>query len=130
MFVEYLNERQQAALLHYAHEVMLADGILEAEERAYMDVLRRQVRPGVESEPVTVDQLGELFDRRATRIALFLELAGMGYANESFDPHQSAVLQEVANALSLPDEDVEAVTSWVQRQLHLVKQAQMLMVEN
>ena len=130
MFVDYLNERQQAALLHYAHEVMLADGILEAEERAYMEALRGQVRPSVQSEHIAVESLGELFDRRASRIALFLEPSGIGYANERFDPHQSGVLQRVAHALSLSNDDVEAVISWVKRQLLLVKEAHVLMKED
>ena len=127
MFVEYLNERQQAALLHYAHEVMVADGIVETEERVHMEVLRSQMRAGVTAEPVPVNGLAKLFDRRLSRIAMFLELTGMGYANETFDPHQSDMLKQVAYALSLSDGDVDAVNSWVKRQLLLVKEAQALM---
>ena len=129
MFVDYLTESQQRVLLHYAHEVMLADGIMEADEKAHMEVLRKQVRAGIEAEHVPIDDLSKLFDRRASRIALFLELTGIGYANEKFDPHQSAVLRNVAYALSLTDDDVQAVNSWVKRQFLLVKDAHSLMVE-
>lgn len=130
MFVEYLNERQQAALLHYAHEVMVADGIMEAEERVHMDVLRSQMATGVTANPVPVDDLAKLFDRRIARIiTMFLELTGMGYANATFDPHQSDLLKEVARAFSLSDDDVDAVNSWVKCQVHLVK-AQALMAED
>lgn len=130
MFVEYLNDRQQAALLHLAHETMLADGILDAHERAYMNVLRNQMRPGIEAQPTPTSELGELFDRRPSRVALFLELTGMGYANERFDPHQSVLLKEIAGALSLSEDDVELVYSWVERQLNLYKDAQNMMMED
>ena len=40
MFVQYLNERQQSALLHYAHEVMRADSAVDASELVQLEVLR------------------------------------------------------------------------------------------
>ena len=130
MFVDYLNKRQQGVLLHYAREVMLADGIVADEERRYMEVLRRQVRPDVTAEDISLESLAELFDRRKSRVSMFLELTGMGYANEEFDPFQSALLQSVASALSLSNNDVMAINSWVRRQLRLVKQAHLLMLDS
>ena len=129
MFVEWLNHKQQAALLHYAHEVMVADGIMDAEEQVYMDVLRKQIRPGVEPEPLPIDELSRTFERRPSRIALYLELTGMGYANENFDPHQSDLLRNIAEVLTLSDNDIEAVNSWVVDLLLLMKRARSLMVE-
>ena len=129
MFVEWLNHKQQAALLHYAHEVMVADGIMDAEEQVYMDVLRKQIRPGVEPEPLPIDELSRTFERRPSRIALYLELTGMGYANENFDPHQSDLLRNIAEVLTLSDKDIEAVNSWVADLLLLMKRARSLMVE-
>ena len=130
MFVDWLNDRQQAALLHYAHEMMVADGILDAEERVHMDMLRKQVRPGVEAEPLPIDQLASTFDRRTSRIALYMELTGMGYANERFDPHQSDLLREIGEVLTLSDNDVEAVNSCVASLLLLMKDARNLMMES
>ena len=40
MFVQYLNERQQGVLLHYAHEMMRADNLVDARELALLDVFR------------------------------------------------------------------------------------------
>ena len=91
MFVDYMTDKQQAALLHFAYEVMRADGALEAEERTQMEVIRKQIRPGVEPEPISIDSLAELFDQRLPRVALFLELIGMAYSNEDLDPRSIAV---------------------------------------
>ena len=129
MFVEWLNDKQQAALLHYAHEMIVADGILDAEEQIYMNVLRKQIRPGVEAEPLSIDELASTFDRRSSRVALYLELTGIGYANENFDPHQSDLLRKIAEVLTLSNNDVEAVNLWVADLLLLMKKARNLMVE-
>ena len=55
MFVHYLNERQQGALLHYAHEMMRVDGSIAGEELALLDLLRDQAQPGVEAEDVPLE---------------------------------------------------------------------------
>ncbi len=128
MFVQYLNERQQGALLHYAHEVMRASGSMEAEEMAYLNVLRTQALPGVEAEDVPIGRLSELFDDRLSSVALLLELVGMGYADDKFDPKESALIKNIITALAIDEESLlEDVQSWVRRQLLLVKEAHQLM---
>lgn len=128
MFVQYLNERQQGALLHYAHEMMRVDGAVAGEESALLDVLRHQARPGVEAEDVPLEDLSGLFDDRSTRVAFLLEVVGMGYANEDFDPNESRLARDLAHALALSDEGIlEEVKSWVKRQLVLVREAKQLM---
>ena len=128
MFVQYLNERQQGALLHYAHEMMRVDGAVAGEELALLDLLRDQAQPGVESEDVPIEELAGLFDDRLTRVAFLLEVVGMGYAHEDFDPSESQLARDLASALAL-DEDgtLEDVQSWVKRQLLLVREATQLM---
>ena len=92
-----------------------------------MELIQKQIRPGVEPEPIPIDSLAELFDQRAPRVALFLELVGMAYSNEDVDQHQSRLLQGVANALCFDHRDVSAMYSWVERQFSLVRQAYALM---
>lgn len=128
MFVQYLNERQQGALLHYAHEMMRADSAVGGEELALLDLLRDQAQPGVEAEDVPIKDLASLFDDRLTRVAFLLEVVGMGYANQDFDPAESQLARDLANALALGDDDtLEDVKSWVKRQLLLVREAKQLM---
>ena len=99
MFVQYLNERQQSALLHYAHEVMRADSAVDASELVQLEVLRDQAQPGVQAEDVAIEKLPELFDDRMSRIALMFELIGMGYADEKFHPRESELINKIANTL-------------------------------
>ena len=126
MFVEYLNKKQQAVLLHYAHKVMMVDGTEEAEESALMDVLRRQVVPGVTAEGVAIDELPNLFVDRRSRIAFILETIGMAYADEEFKLDESELLHKLARALMIDDE-METFKSWIGRQLLLITEAHLLM---
>ena len=127
MFVQYLNERQQGALLHYAHEMMRVDGSVADEELVQLDVLREQAQPGVKAQDVPLDELAALFDDRASRIAFLLEVVGMGYANDEFDPAESQLASDLVNALVLGNGVLDEVKSWVTRQLSLVREAQQMM---
>ena len=52
----------------------------------------------------------------------------MGYANQNFDPAESQLARDLADALALGDDDtLEDVKSWVKRQLLLVREAKQLM---
>ena len=128
MFVQNLNDRQQGVLLHYADEVMRADKSIDAEELMLMDILRSQTEPGVKGEDVPIVELPDLFEDRLSRISFLLELVGMGYANNSFDPAQSELVRRIAEAFSYhEDGTIEAIDHWVRDQLFLVKRAQQLM---
>ena len=128
MFVQNLNERQQGVLLHYADEVMRADRKIDAAELMAMDMLRNQTEPGVKAEDVPVEALPGLFEDRLSRVSFLLELVGMGYANEDFDPTQSELVNSIARVFSLHENGVmDAIEKWVQDELAHMKQAQQLM---
>lgn len=128
MFVQNLNERQQGVLLHYADEVMRVDRSIDASELMAMDMLRDQAEPGVKAEDVSIEQLSDLFEDRLSRVSFLLELVGMGYVNENFDPRQSALIAQIAKAFSFhEDGTIEAVEGWVTDQLALTKSARQLM---
>lgn len=128
MFVQNLNERQQGVLLHYADEVMRVDKRIDAAELMAMDMLRNQAEPGVKAEDVPIEALPGLFEDRLSRVSLLLELVGMGYANENFDPEQSELVNQIAKAFSFhSDGTIEAIDGWVKDELALMKKAQQLM---
>ncbi len=125
MFVQYLNERQQGALLHYADRIMRVDGVIDAKEMVHIETLRDQA-PGVKAEDLAVEDLPRVFEDRSSRIAFLLELVAMGYVNEAFDPSESELVGRVAAAFSLGS-DMDDVESWVRRQLLLTREARELM---
>ena len=127
MFVQYLNERQQGVLLHYAYEMMRADSSADARELNRLEVLRDQAQPGVQAKDVAIEELPELFDDRMSRVVLLFEVIGMGYADEEFDPQESELISTMAKSLAIEEDEVLNIMSWVKRQLLLVKEAHRLM---
>ena len=126
MFVQYLNERQQGVLLHYADRIMRIDGVIDAKEMVHIDMLREQAVPGAKAEDLAEEEMGQVFEDRSSRIAFLLELVGMGYVNEAFDPRESELVGRVAAAFGL-ESDMDDVESWVRRQLLLTREARDLM---
>ena len=128
MFVQNLNERQQGVLLHYADEVMRADGRIHPAELVVMDVLRNQVEPGVKAEGLAIEELPGVFKRKLSRVSFLLELVGMGYANEDFDPTQSELVNRISEVFGFHENGtMETIEQWVKDQLALMKQAEQLM---
>ena len=130
MFVQNLNERQQGALLHYADEVMRADGRIHPAELVIMDALRNQMKPGVKAENVAIEGLPDLFKRKLSRVSFLLELVGMGYANEDFDPAQSELVNQIAKVFGFHEDGTsDTIEQWVKDQLALMDRARQLMEE-
>lgn len=127
MFVHYLNERQQGILLHYADEMMRVDSSVDADELVHMDVIRKQAEPGVKAEDVPANNLPEVFEDRASRLAFLLELVGMGYVNENFDPRQSKLVNDIAGVFGVDERALSEIESWVREQLSLVRRAHRMM---
>ena len=126
MFVQYLNERQQGVLLHYADRIMRVDGAIDAKEMVHIDALREQAAPGAKAEDLPAEELSQVFEDRSSRSAFLLELVGMGYANEAFDARQSGLVADISAAFSL-EYELDDVESWVKRQFVLVREARSLM---
>ena len=127
MFVHYLNERQQGILLHYADEMMRVDSSVDADELVHMDVIRKQAEPGVKAEDVPANNLPDVFEDRASRLAFLLELVGMGYVNENFDPRQSKLVNDLAGVFEIDEHALSEIESWVKEQLSLVRRAHRMM---
>ena len=53
---------------------------------------------------------------------------GMGYADEAFDPQESELINSMAKALAIDEDEILNIISWVKRQLLLLKEAHLMMV--
>ena len=128
MFIQNLNKRQQSVLLHYADAVMRADNMIDSSELVAMEVLRKQAHSSVEPEELPIENLGDVFVNRIGRVSFLLELVGMAYVNDDFDPRQSALIEQIAGALDLlHDGTLKTVNQWIRSQFSLMKSAQDLM---
>ena len=67
------------------------------------------------------------FDSRPTRAAALLEIIGIGHADNEFHPEESGFVRKMASSFGLSDGDVQAMESWVERQLALAQEAERLL---
>ena len=82
---------------------------------------------GVTAQDVPLGELAALFDDRVSRVAFLLEVVGMGYANDEFDPAESQLASDLVGALAVGDGVLDEIKSWVTRQLSLFREALQLM---
>ncbi|MCY4152693.1 MAG: TerB family tellurite resistance protein [Aestuariivita sp.] len=130
MFVQNLNDRQQSCLLHYADEVMRADGRIDPAELVVMNELRNQMKPGVKAEDIAVAALPGVFKRRLSRVSFLLELFTMAYADKNFDRTEARLLSEVTKVFGFDKGgEIESINQWAKDHLDLMKRAHRIMEE-
>lgn len=101
MFVQYLNGRQQRALLHYAREMVRVGGTVAGGE--LLAWLTEQARPDVEAEEVPLKDLTGLFCTPLTRVAFLLDVVLIGYVDPDFNPTENKLTHDLTKALGLDD---------------------------
>jgi hypothetical protein len=136
MFIDKLNAVQQAQLLTLAEKVAQADhkDLEEAQEhwnieKKFLDILQKQCEPDIKPSEVNLASLSEVFDTNISKVALLLELIGMGYASGEYHKNQKEVIDEVANALNINQDIISDLENWVTRQFALLLEASVLMEE-
>ncbi|MCY4202084.1 MAG: hypothetical protein OXD38_05630 [Aestuariivita sp.] len=130
MFVQNLNQKQQAALLHYADAVMRADGEIDPKELVAMQVLHSQVQEGIKAEEVEISELPRIFKRKLSRVSFLLELAGMAYIDDEYEQREAKLVTDIAKVFDLQDcGTMAAIEQWVTDQFLMLKQAKNLMEE-
>ncbi|MBM3458834.1 MAG: hypothetical protein FJX77_09930 [Armatimonadetes bacterium] len=124
MFVHTLNDAQQTALLALAQRFVHADARLAESERNLLELLAAEAgrNPADEIPEQTMDSLLAAFDTRQARAVAVLELIGVGHADDHFCPAESLALSEIAGGLGFNGQEVQAMESWVQRQLALAQE--------
>lgn len=113
MFVNLLNEKQQAILLQKAKELASADGVLHDNEEKIIATIIAQMNPNAASiEPG--DPKCEFIDHRS-KIALMLELIGIAHADQNYESNEKNMIIAIANEIQLAPDIVDKIENWVVR---------------
>jgi hypothetical protein len=104
-----------------------ADGVLEEQELEFLDVLKGQMVSGIEPVTYKIEDLTKVFDTRVSRYTVMLELIGLGYADQDFDPGEQALVLDVAEVFGMTNDVIEEIEYWVTRQMSLVAEANDMM---
>lgn len=128
MFIQHLNNKQQATLIAFAKEIIAADGHIDEKEELMLEKICSQCDVNVhyDSKP-ELDELGGLFEFQHQKVAFMLELIGVAYADETYQESEKAVIGNLAEILNISPSLLTDMENWVRRQMILVKEANLFM---
>jgi uncharacterized tellurite resistance protein B-like protein len=123
MFLHLFNEDQQKAFLALAKQFVASDSALSDEEHNLVELMHAEADLPLDAElpEEDVPALLSRFDTRQARAAVLLELIGAGHADREFHAREDAFVRRVAEAFGVPEEELTAMQSWVERQVALAR---------
>ncbi len=125
MFIQHLNDEQQAALYHFSKELIAADGYIDERETLLLDGIIAQCNNSADLEQkFDIKQIPEIFSEKAQKMAFLIELVGVAYADQVIEENEDNLIKNVAEALSVELSLIDELKDWVQRQMALVFEAE------
>tara|TARA_B100001059_G_C17641756_1_gene479793 strand:+ start:391 stop:783 length:393 start_codon:yes stop_codon:yes gene_type:complete len=125
MFIQHLNDEQQAALYHFSKELIAADGYVDERETLLLDGIIAQCNNSADLEQkFDIKQIPEIFSEKAQKMAFLIELVGVAYADQVIEENEDNLIKNVAEALSVEQSLIDELKDWVQRQMALVFEAE------
>ena len=129
MFLQELTESQKKTFICLAHDIIVSDGILRADENFMMEQLRREIGLSNDFQPhyITLEGIDSIFDTRSARIAVLLNLIRLAYADGAFEIEERFLLAEICQIFSIDSQLFALAENWVRRLIALEKEARTLM---
>lgn len=129
MFVATLTVPQQEALLELAARMSEADGrVTDSETLVLAQLMREAGNQELTRSPVAdLPSLTGRFDSRAARVAAYLELIGVAYADTELDATEDELLHKVAAEFGFDETEASDMEQWVNRLMSLMAQAKIMM---
>ena len=125
MFIQHLNDEQQAALYHFSKELIAADGYVDERETLLLDGIIAQCNNSADLEQkFDIKQIPEIFSEKTQKMAFLIELVGVAYADQVIEENEDNLIKNVAEALSVEQSLIDELKDWVQRQMTLVFEAE------
>ncbi len=129
MFLHELNNAQREAFICLAHNIVVSDGELTADEQQMMDELRREIGLPESFEPryIPLEGIDGIFDSRKSRVATLIALLRLSYADGAFEIEEQYILGDVCRNFGISSEQFELIENWVRRLIALEKEAAQFM---
>jgi uncharacterized tellurite resistance protein B-like protein len=129
MFLSILNDEHKLPFLALADAVIRTDETLAQEETDLLHLMK--IEMGLEHEiqvpAMDIEEAAKMFVDRQFRVAVMLELVGLGYAEGTLNAGEAAVLERISNALEFSPADYVVMENWVLRQIALAHEAKAMM---
>ncbi len=131
MFLRLLNDDQKRALLVLGYHLVVSDHSVSEKEGALLDEVINGLRTEIQ---VTPQQLHErpsmkVFDSRAVRFAVMLEILTIAYGDNLFPEAESKMIANLGMELGFQGAELDRMREWAQRSAVLLEEAQNMMSE-
>ena len=131
MFLHMLNDDQKRAFAALALKLTAADGAVVGREAAKLRALAGEMNLDLEGWDSSADvaTLAASFTDRRSKVVALLELLGFAYSDTSFQPVEASMVNEVARAMNVSENDLKRLEAWVGQHVSHVREAFALMRE-
>lgn len=128
MFLNNLNNQQQAALLNTAKILIEADNIILGSESELFGYLRAQCDSELEHiENFEISMLTNMFETTQQKVSFLLELIAIAFIDDEYHEKEESLVDEIARLIGINTKKLGALESWVIRQTDLNTEALRLM---
>ena len=96
MFIQQLSKTQQSIFLSFANELMGIDGDVSTSEENMLNFYKSQMEDGVIAVAREQQSLSLIFDTQKSKMAMVLELVGLGHADGDYDKDEKDFIRSTS----------------------------------
>jgi len=127
VFLNLLDTDEKRAFAELAEKMIEADGLVIGREEAALAALKAEMGITGASNGRSVDDLAGVFHSWRSKIAVLLELVGLGYSDVNYSVNEQSLVDEVARQMGLTSDELSEVEAWVREHVSLIRRALILM---
>ena len=125
MFLAALTQEQKETFFCLAHNVVVSDGDLTADEELMMEDMRREMDldKGFESRYIDIEGIESIFPTKRSRTISMISLLRLAYADGAFEIEEQFFLKDLSRAFEISANDFQLIDNWVRRLISLEREA-------
>ncbi len=125
MFLAALTQEQKETFFCLAHNVVVSDGDLTADEELMMEDMRREMDldTGFESRYLDIEGIESIFPTKRSRTISMISLLRLAYADGAFEIEEQFFLKDLSRAFEISANDFQLIDNWVRRLISLEREA-------
>ena len=129
MFLHELTAEQSVTFICLAHDIVVSDGVVRADERFMIEQLRREIGlpQDFETHYVPLEGVEKIFDSPRARVSVVINLIRLSYADGAFEIEERFLLEEICRLFEIDEQQFSLIDNWVRRLVGLEEEARTLM---
>lgn len=129
MFLHELTAEQSETFICLAHDIVVSDGVVRADERFMIEQLRREIglSQDFETHYVPLEGVEKIFDSPRARVSVVINLIRLSYADGAFEIEERFLLEEICRLFEIDEQQFSLIDNWVRRLMGLEEEARTLM---